>query len=51
MLLTEITEMLHEYPRVKDSFTVRTEYNLSRHEERRKLIKIVKTNLRNTTNL
>lgn len=48
--LSEVTQMLHEYPRVKDSFTIRTQYNLSSHEERKELVKIVKTNLRNTKN-
>ncbi len=46
--LNEIAEMLHEYPRIKEAFKVSREFNLSEYEERKELIKIIKTNLKKT---
>ena len=48
--LLEIIEMLNEYPRVKESFKVSSEFDLSKRAERKELVKIVKTNLRKTKN-
>jgi hypothetical protein len=48
--LLEIIEnnLLHDYPRIKESFKVHKEFNLSKYEDKKELIKIVKANLKRT---
>jgi len=50
--LKEIVEksFLHDYPRIRESFTVSKKFNLAEGEERKELVEIIKANLKRKNN-